>query len=257
MKLELKKINKKFEDWGISDFTIKIDSGSFVSLVGPSGSGKTTLLRIISGLEIPDSGIILFDEKNITSFEPEKRNVGFVFQNEALFSHLNVFENVAFGLKMKKEKNIEKKVATALSLVHLNGFDKRNVTRLSGGEKRRVAIARAIAYNPKILLLDEPLNGLDAPLKEKMKFLLKELQEKTGITAIMVTHDIDDAFFLSDKIAVMICGKIEQFDNPIKIFKKPKNKSVKDFISDYALSETKIKGKKVFVSSKKSNYRFQ
>lgn len=275
MKVSIEKISVIFKDWKMKNFSLKIEKG-FTSIVGPSGCGKTTLLRVLSGLQQTEQGEVFFNNEEVTFLPPEERNIGVVFQGDSLFSHLNVYENVAFGLKMKKHQNVKQKVFKALSLVHLPGFEKRKVTNLSGGEKKRVAIARAIAYDPDLLLLDEPLNGLDAPLKEKMKLFLKELTEKTGLTTIMVTHDIDEAFYLSDEIAVMDSGKISQIGSPIQIFSKPKNAFVKNFISDYILVKGKqktVKGKKfvegkfllpvkkgsgnVFVNFKKTNYRFE
>ena len=274
MKINLDKISVSFDDFLI-DFSLKINSGEFVSIVGPSGCGKTTLLRIITGLQETEKGKIFFGEKEVTELVPEKRNIGFVSQGDSLFSHLNVFDNIAFGLKMRKTKKelTEKKVFDAIKLVHLEGFEKRKTTNLSGGEKRRVAIARAIAFEPDLLLLDEPLNGLDANLKEKMKVFLKELSEKTKLTIIMVTHDIDEAFFLSDKIVVLNNGKKEQEGKPTEIFLNPRNEFVKNFVSDYVLIEGKqktvngkkmIEGKfllpakgkgKAFINFKKTNYK--
>ncbi len=275
MQIRLEKLKLVFENFWEMNFSLKIKDGCFTSIVGPSGCGKTTLLRIISGLQEIEEGKIFFGEKEVTKVPAEKRNAGFVFQGDALFTHLNVFENIAFGLKMKKQKNIKEKVLKALELVHLNGFEKRRVTKLSGGEKRRVAIARAIAFEPDLLLLDEPLSGLDAKLKEKMKVFLKELSEKTGLTIIMVTHDIDEAFFLSDRIVVMDKGKKMQEGKPEEIFLKPKNDFVKNFVSDYVLVEGKQKnlhgknfiegkfllpvkktGKKALINFKKTNYKF-
>ncbi len=272
MEIKMEKLWIKFDEWKL-DFSLEIKSGKFVSVVGPSGCGKTTLLRIISGLQ-ESKGKIFFGDKEVTKVPTEKRNIGFVFQGDSLFPHLNVFDNIAFGLKMKKEKQIKEKVLNALSLVHLNGFEKRNTVNLSGGEKRRVEIARAIAFEPGLLLLDEPLNGLDANLKEKMKLFLKELSEKTGLTMIMVTHDIDEAFFLSDEIIVMDSGRIEQTGKPTEIFLNPANDFVRNFVSDYVLIEGKqkiVKGKKMiegkfllpvkgkgkaFINFKKTNYKF-
>jgi len=252
MDIKLKNLSLKFSNWQLQNFSLVFESGKITSIVGPSGCGKTTILRIISGLEKQDSGKIFFGEKDMSEIPVEERNTGFVFQNDSLFTHLNVFENVAFGLRVRKEKDILKKVKKALSLVYLNGFEKRNVTTLSGGEKKRVAIARVIAIGADILLLDEPLNGMDAKLKEKTKLFLKDLLKKTGITMIFVTHDIDEAFFLSDKIAVMQNGRLEQVGDPFEIFSKPKNAFVKDFVSDYMLIEGRQKksGKKTFIEGK-------
>ena len=275
MQLRLKNVSISFPNWKMDNFSMEAKSGSITSIVGPSGCGKTTVLRIISGLQEITAGKVFFGEKDMTDILPEQRNVGVVFQSDSLFSHLNVFENVAFGLKMKKEKNIRKKVISALKLVQMTGFEKRNTTTLSGGEQKRVAIARAIAFEPDLLLLDEPLNGLDAKLIEKTKIFLKNLQEKTGLTMLFVTHDIDEAFFLSDKIIVMNNGKIEQYGNPKAIFLRPINRFVKEFISDYILIKAKVKTKgnksiiygkfsflakkakgKQFINLKKTNYKF-
>ncbi|PIN98532.1 MAG: ABC transporter ATP-binding protein [Candidatus Diapherotrites archaeon CG10_big_fil_rev_8_21_14_0_10_31_34] len=275
MKVKIEKIEKSFPELKI-DFSLEVESGSFTSIVGPSGCGKTTLLKLISGLLETEKGKIFFGEKEVTKIPPEKRNTGLVFQNDTLFSHLNVFDNIGFGLKMRKKskKEIEKKVLNALELVHLQGFENREVNNLSGGEKRRTAIARAISFEPDLLLLDEPLNGLDAKLKEKMKLFLKELSEKTSLTVLMVTHDIDEAFFLSDKIVVMNNGRVEQEGKPEEIFLNPINAFVKNFVSDYVLIEGKprivngkkmIEGKfllpakgkgKALINFKKTNYKF-
>lgn len=251
MELKLQKVSAQIQGWKIQDVSFKAESGTIVSIVGPSGSGKTTILRIIAGLQKNSSGQIFFDQKEVSNTLAEQRNIGFVFQGDSLFSHLNVFENVAFGLRARKEKNIQQKVARALELVHLRGFEKRNTNTLSGGEKKRVAIARAIAFDPDLLLLDEPLNGLDAELKEKTKRLIKELKEKTGKTIVFVTHDIDEAFFLSDQIIVLSNGKIEQAGEPKEIFLHPKNIFVKKFVQDYELvfCKTKKIGGKTFISA--------
>lgn len=232
MKISLDKVSIVFHDWNMKDFSVDFSSGSFSSILGPSGCGKTTLLRLISGLEYPISGKIFFDDADYTFVSPENRNVGFVFQNDALFSHLDVRSNVAFGLEVRGEKNIDEKVDSALASVGLSGFGKRSIEHLSGGEKKRVAIARALAYLPKVLLLDEPFNGLDGNLRAKLKSLLKELQKKFGLTIIMATHDLNDALKLSDKIVVMNNGRIEQAGSPKEILFKPKTFFVRDFVSD-------------------------
>lgn len=265
MKVSLKKIGLNFDDWKMSDFSLSINSGEFVSIVGPSGCGKTTLLRIIAGLQ-QHKGKIFFSENEVTFTPPHERKTGFVFQENSLFPHMNVFDNVAFGLKMQGKFSKEK-VLDALDIVNLTGFEKRSVEELSSGEKKRVAIARSIAPGPKILLLDEPFSSLDAPLKEKMKKFVDSLRKKLGITIVMVTHDIDEAFFLSDRIIVMSEGRIEQDDIPSKIFLSPRTKFVKDFVSDYLLLQASGKKKLVlslpkelrdgnyFFALKKTNYR--
>lgn len=275
MELKMEKIFISFKDFELKNFSLMAENGKVTAIVGPSGSGKTTVLRTIAGLESPISGKIFFGEKQVTHVPAEQRNIGMVFQGDSLFSHLDVFENVAFGLRMKKEKKVREKVLNALRLVRLKGFEKRNTNTLSGGEKKRVAIARAIAFEPEVLLLDEPLNGLDAGLKEKTKQLLKEIQEKTGKTMVFVTHDVDEAFFLSDKIVVINKGKTEQEGLPQEIFLKPKNVFVKEFVSEYMLvkgknvkknGKTFVEGKFSFeakkrkgkptITIKKSNYKF-
>ncbi|VVC00721.1 Trehalose/maltose import ATP-binding protein MalK [uncultured archaeon] len=232
MELKMENISIRFGNWAMENLSLDVPSGSFLSIVGPSGCGKTTLLRIIAGLEEPAHGKVFFGSRDVTNVFPEDRDVGFVFQGDSLFSHLDIFGNVAFGPRMKRESGIDVKVAKALELVHLAGMEKRRVTDLSGGEKKRVAISRAIAVAPKMLLLDEPFNGLDGNLRGKMKALLKSLQKKTGLTVLMVTHDLRDAFGLADKVIVLRNGKVEQEGTPKQIISRPKSQFVKDFISD-------------------------
>ncbi len=275
MAYTLQNISVTFGNWAMKNLSLEIPEGKFVSIVGPSGCGKTTLLKILAGLEQPSAGRVFFGSNDVTNVPAEERGVGFVFQNDALFSHMDVFHNVAFGLEMRKEKDLQKKVSAALELVHLSGFEKRKIPGLSGGERRRAAIARAIAFSPKLLLLDEPLNGLDANLRESMKSLLKEVQVKTGATVVMVTHDIDEAFPLSDLTVVMGNGSIEQTGKPEEIFRRPASPFVRDFVSDYLLAEAKApvhgakgrvqlsiplpgkkRGKKFSAILKRRNFRF-
>ncbi len=271
MKLAIENLSISLGKFSLQGFSMLAPDGSFTTIVGPSGSGKTTVLRAIAGLQIADSGTIFFGDADVIAEPPESRNAGVVFQGDSLFSHLNAEGNVAFGLQMKKADDVQEKVLRALELVHLQGFGKRDVASLSGGEKKRVAIARAIAFGPSILLLDEPFNGLDARLKEKMKLLLKELQAKAKLTIVMVTHDLDEAFFLSDRIVVINNGIVEQSGTPEQIFLKPKSGFVREFISDYIVAESKLgkkgnawadfsiplRGKKgkVIIALKKTNYR--
>ena len=205
-----------------------------ISLLGPSGCGKTTCLRIIAGFEMPDNGRVILDGEDITNLPPYKRNIGMVFQNYALFPHLTVFENVAYGLKVRglRQREIREKVKNALSLVNLEGFESYMIDELSGGMQQRVAVARALVIEPKILLLDEPLSNLDAKLRVKMRKELKKLQKTLGITTIYVTHDQEEAMAISDKIAVMNNGIIEQVDNPQNIYKYPKTPFVANFIGN-------------------------
>jgi ABC-type Fe3+/spermidine/putrescine transport system ATPase subunit len=241
MKVELKGISVEYIDWQMKNISFTVNSGEFVTLLGPSGCGKTSILKVISGIIKHSGGTVLFDGENISDVPPEKRGIGYVFQNDSLFPHMNVFENVAFGLRVRKAGNVNEKVNKSLSLVHLEGYGNKHVNELSGGEARRVAIARALAIQPKILLLDEPMNGLDAKLREKLKQLLKEIRSKLGTTTIFVTHDLDEAFYLSDRIVVMNNAAIEQIGTPFEILSKPSTKFVEDFISDYSLVGVQVK----------------
>lgn len=218
----------------LNDISLDIKDKEFVTLLGPSGCGKTTTLRIIGGFLTPDSGSVKFEGKEIKNLPPYKRNVNTVFQRYALFPHLNVFENVAFGLRVAKVKNDEivKRVKETLELVNLKGFERRSVATLSGGQQQRVAIARALVNNPKVLLLDEPLAALDLKLRKDMQNELKALHDRTGITFIYVTHDQEEALSMSDTIVVMANGKIQQIGTPTDIYNEPKNAFVADFIGE-------------------------
>jgi len=232
MDLRLENISKNFEKHGVLT-DIDFECGEeLVSLVGSSGCGKTTCLRIIAGFEKPDAGKIFLNGEDITNVPPNKRNIGLVFQNYALFPHLNVFENIAYGLKLKKFSNLDisKKVKNSIDLVNLGGYEKYPISELSGGMQQRVAIARAIVIEPKAMLLDEPLSNLDAKLRIKMRKELKELQRSLGIPTIYVTHDQEEALALSDKVAVMNKGIIEQFGKPYSIYSTPKTEHVAKFI---------------------------
>ncbi|WP_300410934.1 spermidine/putrescine ABC transporter ATP-binding protein [Lagierella sp.] len=233
--LELKNVSKSFdEDLILDNLNLNIKQGEFLTLLGPSGCGKTTTLRIIGGFLQPDSGEVIFDGKNIASLPPYERNINTVFQKYALFPNMNIYDNVAFGLKIKKlpKNEIDKKVSEALELVSLKGFDKRSVDSLSGGQQQRVAIARALVNEPKVLLLDEPLGALDLKLRKSMQSELKKIQEEVGITFIYVTHDQEEALSMSDKIVVMNNGLVQQIGSPIDIYNEPKNAFVADFIGE-------------------------
>ena len=233
--VELKNISKSFDGETVLDnLNLYINDKEFITLLGPSGCGKTTTLRIIGGFETPDEGEICFDGKVINDVPPYKRNVNTVFQKYALFPHLNVYDNIAFGLRIAKvaESEIRERVSEMLALVNLRGFEKRNVSLLSGGQQQRVAIARALINKPKVLLLDEPLGALDLKLRKDMQVELKNIQEKTGITFIYVTHDQEEALSMSDTIVVMAEGKIQQIGTPTDIYNEPKNAFVADFIGE-------------------------
>ena len=218
----------------LDNINLFIRPNEFVTLLGPSGCGKTTTLRIIGGFETPSSGELLFEGKDLIAIPPNKRKVNTVFQRYALFSHMNVKENIAFGLKIKKadKKTINDKVSAMLELVNLAGYEKRAVTSLSGGQQQRVAIARALAVEPAVLLLDEPLGALDLKLRKEMLIELKNMQRELGITFIYVTHDQEEALSVSDILAVMNNGVIQQIDTPVGIYNEPKNVFVADFIGE-------------------------
>jgi len=218
----------------LSDFSLDIHDEEFVTLLGPSGCGKTTTLRVIGGFLIPNSGRVFFSGNDITHVPPYKREVNTVFQRYALFPHLNVFENIAFGLRLKKteEKEIRTQVGRMLDLVGLQGFEGRKVTSMSGGQQQRVAIARALVNRPRILLLDEPLGALDLKLRKEMQIELKRIQQSLDITFIYVTHDQEEALTMSDTIVVMNNGVIQQIGSPTDIYNEPKNAFVADFIGE-------------------------
>lgn len=218
----------------LNHINLDIKDKEFVTLLGPSGCGKTTTLRIIGGFLEPDSGLVTFEGKKINGLPPYKRNVNTVFQRYALFPHLNVYENIAFGLRVKKmeEREIRKRVGEMLELVNLRGFEKRNISRLSGGQQQRVAIARALVNQPKVLLLDEPLGALDLKLRKEMQIELKRIQQSLEITFIYVTHDQEEALTMSDTVVVMNHGNIQQIGTPVDIYNEPRNAFVADFIGE-------------------------
>ena len=222
------------ETEALSHLNLYIRKKEFVTLLGPSGCGKTTTLRLIAGFETPSSGQVIFEGKDITHLPPYKRRVNTVFQKYALFPHMNVFENVAFGLRLKKadEKQIRLRVSEMLEMVGLRGFDKRKVDTLSGGQQQRVAIARALANRPEVLLLDEPLGALDLKLRKEMQLELKNMQQQLGITFLYVTHDQEEALSMSDTIVVMKDGLVQQIGTPADIYNEPKNAFVADFIGE-------------------------
>ena len=233
--IELKNISKEFDgETVLTGLNLDIYDKQFITLLGPSGCGKTTTLRIIGGFETPDAGDVYFDGEKINDLPPYRRHINTVFQKYALFPHLNVYENIAFSLRLQKLSNseISKKVKEMLELVALRGFERKNVTLLSGGQQQRVASARALISRPKVLLLDEPLGALDLKLRKDMQNELKKIQKQTGITFIYVTHDQEEALSMSDTVVVMSEGKIQQIGSPTDIYNEPQNAFVADFIGE-------------------------
>ncbi|MGE4571213.1 MAG: ABC transporter ATP-binding protein [Candidatus Izemoplasmatales bacterium] len=233
--IEIEGLSKSFDDNKVLDsINLYIRENEFITLLGPSGCGKTTLLRILAGFETKDEGIVRFDGGIIDDIPAHERPINTVFQRYALFPHLNVFDNIAFGLKLKKmsKQDIEVAVKEVLKLVKLEGFEERNIKTLSGGQQQRVAIARAVVNKPKLLLLDEPLAALDLKLRQDMQYELKEMQRALGITFAFVTHDQEEALTMSDTVAVMNEGKILQIGSPQDIYNEPKNKFVASFIGE-------------------------
>lgn len=233
--IQLQNISKSFDgERVLSGINLYIRDKEFITLLGPSGCGKTTTLRLIAGFETPDEGQVIFEGKVINDVPPYQRPVNTVFQKYALFPHLNVFENIAFGLRLKKtpEEEIRTRVKEMLAMVNLKGFERRNVERLSGGQQQRVAIARALINHPKVLLLDEPLGALDLKLRKDMQVELKNMQQRTGVTFVYVTHDQEEALSMSDTVVVMADGEIQQIGTPTDIYNEPVNAFVADFIGE-------------------------
>jgi len=229
--VELRNVSKR---WG--GFELRVDlsvrDGEFLTLLGPSGCGKTTTLRIVAGLEKPDSGRVFFGGRDVTDLEPSERNIGIVFQDYALFPHMTVFKNIAFGLEMRKlpREEVERRVQWALELVGLSGLENRYPEQLSGGQQQRVALARALVIEPEVLLLDEPLSSLDAKIRERLRSEIRRIQRELGITTIYVTHDQEEAMAVSDRIAVMNVGRIEGVGEPLELYYRPRTEFVARFL---------------------------
>ena len=243
--IELKNIKKCYDDMVVvEDFNLEVQKGEFVTFLGPSGCGKTTTLRMIAGFEFPTEGEILLNGEDISYLPPNRRPINTVFQRYALFPHLNVYDNVAFGLNLKRlpKSQINEKVRQVLEVVDLEGFEKRRISTLSGGQQQRIAIARAIVNEPDILLLDEPLGALDLKMRKEMQLELKSMHESLGITFIYVTHDQEEALTMSDKVVVMSNGMIQQVGTPEEIYNEPKNAFVADFIGESNIFEGKMTG---------------
>jgi sulfate/thiosulfate transport system ATP-binding protein len=244
MSIEIRRISKTFPNGfkAVDDVSFKMETGSLVAILGPSGSGKSTLLRMIAGLEIPDSGDILLTGKEATVLSARERNVGFVFQHYALFKHMTVWENIAFGLRMRKaeKEHIKSRVAELVDLVQLDGLEKRYPNQLSGGQRQRVAVARALAPHPQVLLLDEPFGALDAKVREELQEWITELHEKSQVTTLFVTHDQHEAMAIASDILVMNRGKIEQEGTPLEIFDHPATEFVAQFVGESNFVDSKV-----------------
>jgi spermidine/putrescine transport system ATP-binding protein len=242
-KVELRNVSKRFGSYtAVDNITLAIGAGEFLTLLGPSGCGKTTLLRMISGFETPTEGAVILNGQDVTHFPPYRRDVNQVFQSYALFPHLSVADNIAFGLKMKKvsRDEIRQRVTAAADLVSLTGMEDRKPGQLSGGQRQRVALARAIVLEPQVLLLDEPLSALDAKLRHAMQIELKRLQKMLGITFVFVTHDQDEALTMSDRIAVINQGKVEQLGSAAEIYHKPRTTFVANFIGQANILQAQL-----------------
>lgn len=231
--LRLDRISKSFGSvTALRETTLDVPSGKMVALLGPSGCGKTTTLRVIAGFEMPGTGAVIINDRDVTDLPPNRRNLGMVFQNYSLFPHMTVGENIAFGLKMAGVSKTEAtvRVHQMLEMVRLPGFENRYSHELSGGQQQRIALARALVTNPKVLLLDEPLGALDKNLRESMQFELRQLQQKLGITTILVTHDQEEALTVSDLIVVMNQGQVLQVGTPLDVYERPRNRFVSEFL---------------------------
>jgi sulfate transport system ATP-binding protein len=235
MSITVKDVTKRFGNFvGLDRVSVRVPTGSLVALLGPSGSGKTTLLRIIAGLEVADEGAVLYEDEDVTDRAARDRNVGFVFQHYALFRHMTVFENVAFGLRVRKrpEPLIRERVRELLQLVRLDGLEKRYPPQLSGGQRQRVALARALAAQPRVLLLDEPFGALDAKVRLELRQWLRRLHDDIHVTTILVTHDQEEAFEVADQVVVLRGGRVEQAGSPQEVFDRPQSDFVMDFLGN-------------------------
>ncbi|MFF2091158.1 sulfate/molybdate ABC transporter ATP-binding protein [Paenibacillus sp. NPDC058174] len=240
MHIEVRNLNKSFGDFNaVQNVSFEIEKGHLIGLLGPSGGGKTSILRMLAGLETPTSGDILFHGKRVNDLPPQERGIGFVFQNYALFKHMTVFDNIAFGLKVKKQskEQIRQRVSELVELTGLKGFEHRYVHQLSGGQRQRVAFARALAPEPQLLLLDEPFAAIDAKIRTELRTWLKEMIERVGITSIFVTHDQDEAIEVADEIMIIGKGKLEQKGTPWEIYKNPETPFVASFIGESTVVE--------------------
>lgn len=240
MHIEVRNLNKSFADFhAVRDVSFEIEKGKLIGLLGPSGGGKTSILRMLAGLETPSSGDIIFHGKRVNDLPPQERGIGFVFQNYALFKHMTVYDNIAFGLKVKKQSKaaIKERVMYLVELTGLKGFEHRHVHQLSGGQRQRVAFARALAPEPQLLLLDEPFAAIDAKIRTELRTWLKDMIERVGITSIFVTHDQEEAIEVADEIMIINKGKLEQKGSPWAIYKNPETPFVASFIGESTIVE--------------------
>ena len=257
MSISVKNVTKRFGDFtALDNVSLEVPGGALLALLGPSGSGKTTLLRIIAGLEVADSGSVLHRDEDITRQNARDRNVGFVFQHYALFRHMSVFENVAFGLRVRKEPNklVTERVRELLHLVRLEGLEKRYPAQLSGGQRQRVALARALAIRPKVLLLDEPFGALDAKVRQELRSWLRRLHEEIHMTSVFVTHDQEEAFEVADEVVVMNHGRVEQSGSPSEVFEHPANPFVMDFLGNVNVFQGRVQGGRAHLGSMEVDY---
>jgi sulfate transport system ATP-binding protein len=235
MSITVKNVTKRFGTFvALDDVSLAVPAGELLALLGPSGSGKTTLLRIVSGLEVPDRGAVFYEDEDVTNAAVRERNVGFVFQHYALFRHMTVFDNVAFGLRVRKRPKgeIRDRVRELLRLIQLDGYERSMPSQLSGGQRQRVALARALAAEPKVLLLDEPFGALDAKVRQELRQWLRRLHDEIHLTSVFVTHDQEEAFEVADRVVIMNQGRIEQTGSPAEIFEQPANPFVMDFLGN-------------------------
>jgi sulfate transport system ATP-binding protein len=245
MSITVKNLTKRFGSFvALDDVSLRVPAGCLLALLGPSGSGKTTLLRVIAGLEIPDGGAVLCDDEDVTAQSARERNVGFVFQHYALFRHMTVFENIAFGLRVRHRPDAEvrERVTELVRLIRLEGLERRLPSELSGGQRQRVALARALAARPRLLLLDEPFGALDARVRQELRQWLRRLHDEVGMTSVFVTHDQEEAFEVADRVVVMNQGRLEQAGTPQEVFDHPANAFVMDFLGNVNVFHGRLQG---------------
>ena len=257
MSIEVRHVTKRFGEFtALDDVSLEVPSGALLALLGPSGSGKTTLLRIIAGLEVADHGNVLYHDEDVTAAAVRERNVGFVFQHYALFRHMTVFENIAFGLRVRRapRTQVQERVHELLRLIQLEGLERSLPSQLSGGQRQRVALARALAPAPKVLLLDEPFGALDAKVRTELRQWLRRLHDEIHVTSVFVTHDQEEAFEVADRVVIMSQGHIEQVGSPAEIFEKPANPFVMDFLGNVNVFHGSVAGGRAQLGSLELDY---